>query len=180
MAQPVLELLPASANAFGRLVEPYRPELLVHCYRMLGAVDDAGGAVQDALVRAWKARSSFVRDVSLRGWLYRIATTSSLDAIARRSRRRGEASLEVEPIPDGLLVAADIGPEARAELRESVSLAFLRALQLLPPRQRAALILRDVLGWRVDEIAELLDTTVAGVNSALQRARSSTERRFGT
>ena len=168
-------LLPEDPAAFGMLIEPHRAELVVHCYRMLGSLDDAEDAVQDALVRAWNGRASFVRSGSLRAWLYRIATTASLDALARRSRRRRETSLDVEPAPDAWLAGAAVGPEARYELRESVSLAFLRALQLLPARQRAALILRDVLGWRIEEIADLLETSVAAVNSALQRARATVD-----
>jgi RNA polymerase sigma factor (sigma-70 family) len=170
-------LLPDEPDAFGRVVEPFRAELVVHAYRMLGSLDDAEDAVQDALVRAWNGRSTFVREGSIRAWLYRIATTASLDAIERRARRGRELRLDVEPAPDAVLGAAGAspGPDARYDARESISLAFLRALQLLPPRQRAALILRDVLGWSAAEIADLLGTSQPAVHSSLQRARATVE-----
>lgn len=162
-------LIGGSAEAFGELVDPYRRELLVHCYRMLGSIDDAEDAVQDALANAWRGRTTFQRDISLRAWLYRISTNACLDAIERRKRGRGsEESLGVGPYPDELLGGTSAGPEARYDARESISLAFLRALQLLPPRQRAVLILRDVLSWRATEVAGLLDLSVPAVNSALQ------------
>jgi RNA polymerase sigma factor (sigma-70 family) len=141
-------LIGDSPESFGELVEPFRRELIVHCYRMLGSIDDAEDAVQDALVRAWHGRHTFQLSISLRAWLYRIATNACLDAIARRKRTgTSEDSLGVGPYPDGLLGEATAGPEARYEARESISLAFLRVLQVLPPRQRAVLILRDVLSW---------------------------------
>jgi RNA polymerase sigma-70 factor (TIGR02960 family) len=169
-----------SAEAFGSAVDPFRRELLVHCYRMLGTVDDAEDAVQEALIRAWRGRSTFVRAVSLKAWLYRIATTVCLDLLERRRRGRAvETSLGLGPIPDSLLGGTTAGPEARHDLRESISLAFLTALQLLPPRQRAVLILRDVLSWHAAEVAELLDLTVPAVNSALQRARATIASRAG-
>jgi RNA polymerase sigma-70 factor (ECF subfamily) len=162
-----------SAEAFEALTTPFRRELLVHCYRMLGSVDDAEDAVQEALARAWRGRATFQRAISVRAWLYRIATNACLDAIERRKRARGlEASPGVGPIPDDVLGDESGEPEARYDAHESVSLAFLTALQLLPPRQRAVLILRDVLAWRASEVAELLDLSVPAVNSALHRART--------
>lgn len=135
-----------SADAFGELTQPYRRELLRHCYRMLGTLDDAEDAVQDALVRAWRGRNTFQHQISFRAWLYRIATNACLDAIERRKRGRiGDEHLGVGPFPDDLDVPDE--PAARREARydrhESISLAFLTALQVLPPRQRAVLILRD-------------------------------------
>jgi RNA polymerase sigma-70 factor (ECF subfamily) len=162
-----------SATAFDELTSPFRRELLVHCYRMLGSIDDAEDAVQDSLARAWRGRATFQRAISVRAWLYRIATNACLDAIERRKRSQGgDAHPSVGPIPDDVLGDASAEPEARYDAHESVSLAFLTALQLLPPRQRAVLILRDVLAWRASEVAELLELTVPAVNSALHRARS--------
>ena len=166
-------------DAFGRVIEPYRRELLVHAYRMLGSLEDAEDAVQDALVRSWSGRATFQRAISFRAWLYRITTNACLDAIAKRRLRSGAASLGVGPIPDGLIGDQAAGPEARYDLRESISLAFLTALQVLPPRQRAALLLRDVLGMRAAEVAALLDVSVPAVNGALLRARSTIASRYG-
>ena len=179
LGDPGSALLGNDPEAFGGLVDPYRRELLVHCYRMLGSVDDAEDAVQDALVNAWRRRGTYVHDRSVRAWLYKIATNTCLDAIDRRARHRGgDVHLGVGPIPDALLDAdAVAGPEARIDARESVSLAFLTALQVLPARQRAVLILRDVLSWRSAEVAALLDLSVPAVNSALQRARATVSRR---
>ena len=164
-----------TAATFEELVDPYRRELLVHCYRMLGSLDDAEDAVQDALTRAWAGRDTFVRPTSIRAWLYRIATNACLDAIDRRRREaRGPGTAAVVPAPDEILLriaAPDAGPEARYTERESVSLAFLTVLQILPPRQRAVLLLRDVLAMRATEVASLVDLSVPAVNSALQRAR---------
>jgi RNA polymerase sigma-70 factor (ECF subfamily) len=165
--------LVGSAEAFDALTSPFRRELLVHCYRMLGSTDDAEDAVQDALARAWRGRATFQRAISVRAWLYRIATNACLDAIERRKRTHGgDAHPSVGPIPDDVLGDASAEPEARYDAHESISLAFLTALQLLPPRQRAVLILRDVLAWRASEVAALLELTVPAVNSALHRARS--------
>ena len=162
-----------SADVFDELTSPFRRELLVHSYRMLGSIDDAEDAVQDALARAWRGRATFQRAISVRAWLYRIATNACLDAIERRKRTQGgNANPSVGPIPDDILGDASAEPEARYDAHESVSLAFLAALQLLPPRPRAVLILRDVLAWRANEVAELLELTVPAVNSALHRARS--------
>jgi RNA polymerase sigma-70 factor (ECF subfamily) len=180
-------------DAYARLVGAHRGELHAHCYRMTGSVHDAEDALQEALLRAWRALPRFERRSSLRSWLYRIATNTCLDAIGKRPKRvlpidygpPGDPhdgpgpplveSVWVEPYPDEQLGLADgrAAPEARYELRESVELAFIAALQLLPPRQRALLICREVLGFSAAEVAETLDTTVASVNSALQRARKA-------
>jgi RNA polymerase sigma-70 factor, ECF subfamily len=184
--------------AFARLVEPHRGELQAHCYRMLGSVHDAEDALQDALLRAWRGLSGLKDQQSLRAWLYRIATNTSLDAISRRPKRvlpvdygpaadphdgPGEPVVEsvwVEPYPDERLAVEDgyAGPEARYERREAVELAFIAALQHLPANQRAVLILREVLGFSAQEVSESLETTVASVNSALQRARKAVDERL--
>jgi RNA polymerase sigma-70 factor (ECF subfamily) len=166
-------LLGASAEDFGERTNPFRRELLVHCYRMLGSIDDAEDAVQEAFARAWRSRATFRESISVRAWLYRIATNVCLDAIERRRRTAGPSERpEVGPIPDDVLDAAS-DPEARYDAHESISLAFLTALQVLPPRQRAVLILRDVLAWRATEVAGLLELSVPAVNSALHRARAT-------
>jgi RNA polymerase sigma-70 factor (ECF subfamily) len=175
-------------GAYARLVEPHRRELHAHCYRMLGSPHDADDALQDALLRAWRGLPRFAGRSSLRGWLYKIATNASLDVIGRRQKRvlpldygppadphdpMGAPIAEtvwIEPYPDQLL-----GPEAGYEQREAVELAFVAALQRLPARQRAVLILREVLGFSAQEVAETLESSVASVNSALQRARKAIE-----
>jgi RNA polymerase sigma-70 factor, ECF subfamily len=171
-APPPVPMAGIRADAFGELTAPYRGALLAHCYRMLGSIDDAEDAVQEALVRAWRSRATFTEVVSLRAWLYRIATNVCLDSI-ERSRRGWSAAgrPEVQPIPADLIDEPSAGPEARYDARESISLAFLTALQVLSPRQRGVLILRDVLGWRAAEAADLLGLTVPAANSALHRAR---------
>ncbi len=168
----------ASSEAFGDLANPYRPELLVHCYRMLGTIDDAEDAVQETYTRAWRSRETYRRNVSFRAWLYRIATNACLDAI-ERSRRSPAREPAISPFPDD--ETADdpaAGPEARYDAHESISLAFATVLQVLPPRQRAVLILRDVLSWQAAEVAELLDLSAGAVNSALHRARQTMSRNY--
>ncbi len=176
-------------EAFAKLTAPLRRELHVHCYRMLGTLHDADDALQDTMLRAWRGLPTYQPHRPLRAWLYRIATNVCLTALRVRSRDRTElladdhaesletGALRLDPYPDQLLE----GPERSAEIREDVELAFLVALQVLPPRQRAVLLLRDVLDMGVGEVAELLDTSVGAVNSALQRARAtcSAERRAG-
>ncbi len=172
-------------------LEQYRPELTAYCYRMLGSAFEADDAVQDTMVRAWRASDSFEGRSSLRSWLYRIATNVCLDSLNGRNRRArpmdlGPASLAdttlapplpevtwLGPIPDGRVVTSGSDPAEVADTRASIRLAFVAALQHLPPRQRAVLILREVLRWKATEVAELLDTSVASVNSALQRARAT-------
>jgi RNA polymerase sigma-70 factor (TIGR02960 family) len=183
-------------DAFRELTEPHHRELLVHCYRMLGSFQDAEDALQDTLLAAWQGFGGFEGRASLRTWLYRIATTRCLNArrsASRRSAREwnipkveppeptrlGEV-VWLQPLPDALLegvIDVPPGPEARYEQTESISLAFVTALQVLPPRQLAVLILRDVLGFHASEVAGMLDSTVESVNSALKRARASLQRR---
>src|SRR3954471_5848761 len=168
----VAEALAGDERAFRAVVGPYRRALEVHCYRMLGSIHDAEDVVQDTLLRAWRSFERFERRSSVETWLYRIATNACLDELEKRPRRT------VEPYPDDRLQEADTSiadPAARYALHEGMELAFLTAIQRLPGRQRAVLILRDVLGWSGSEVAELLDTTVAGTNSALQRARATIE-----
>jgi RNA polymerase sigma-70 factor (ECF subfamily) len=165
-------------RAFRALVDPYRGVLEVHAYRMLGSRHDAEDVVQETLLRAWRALDRFERRASVSTWLYRICTNACLDEIERRPRR-GEP-LAVDPFPDALLEQAIgavpiVDPAARYAAREGMELALLTAIQRLPGRQRAVLILRDVLGWTGPEVAELLETTVAAVNGALQRARATVE-----
>jgi RNA polymerase sigma-70 factor (TIGR02960 family) len=186
-------------EAFRELTEPYRRELQVHCYRMLGSVQDAEDALQDTLLGAWQGLAGFEARASMRTWLYRIATNRCLNARRSASRRPakewnvpeveppeptrlGEV-VWLEPFPDALLEGAidmPLGPEARYEQTEAISLAFVTALQVLPPRQLAVLILRDVLGFHANEVADMLDSTVESVNSALKRARASLQRRRPT
>lgn len=168
-------------SAFAALTERYRRELHVHCYRMLASFDEAEDAVQETFLRAWRARDSFDGSSLVRAWLYRIATNVCLDAIRRSARKLAamESMREVPwitPYPDRLLdeiAPSDDEPEAIVVKRETIELAFLAALQVLPPRQRATLIARDVLGWPAAETATALETTVASVNSALQRAHAT-------
>jgi RNA polymerase sigma-70 factor (TIGR02960 family) len=183
-------------DAFRELTAPHRRELQVHCYRMLGSLQDAEDALQDTLLAAWQGLAGFEGRASLRTWLYRIATSRCLNARRSASRRAAKEwdvpNVEppeptrlgevvwLEPFPDALLegaVGAPLGPEARYEQTESISLAFVTALQILPPRQLAVLVLRDVLGFRANEVAEMLDSSVESVNSALKRARTALEHR---
>ena len=168
---------------FASLVEPHRRELHVHCYRMTGSFEEAEDLVQETLLRAWRARERFEGGPLFRAWLYRIATNACLDALRRRSRRPTTVSSfgEVpwlQPYPDRLLDEIPSGedePDAIVVAKETIELAFLAVIQALPPLQRAVLILRDVLGWSARETAEILETTVAAANSALQRARATVQ-----
>jgi RNA polymerase sigma-70 factor (TIGR02960 family) len=171
---------PLDESAFAALTERHQRELHVHCYRMLASFDEAQDAVQETFLKAWRGRSGFDGGTQFRAWLYRIATNVCLDMLRRNSRRiSGSGPAEVswlQPYPDLLLdqaAPADEQPEAVVIERETISLAFLAALQILPPRQRAALIARDVLGWPASETASVLGTSVAAANSALQRARAT-------
>jgi RNA polymerase sigma-70 factor (ECF subfamily) len=176
---PEFRLLLARAQAgderaFRELIQPYRRGLHVHAYRMLGSVDDSEDVTQETLLRAWRALERFEPRASLGTWLFRIATNVCLDEIERRPRRPEP----VDPFPDELRGEADAliyEPAARYALREGMELALLAAIQLLPGRQRAVLILRDVLGWSGPKVADLLETTLASVNSALQRARATVD-----
>ena len=184
-------------DAFARLVEPYRAQLRAHCYRMLGSLHDAEDALQETLLRAWRGLARFEGRSSFRSWLYTIATNASLRAIEQRPKRilpidfataadphgvPAEALTEpvwLEPYPDTELgLGAElVGPDARYEQRESIELAFTAALQHLPPRQRAVLILRDVLGFSARETAAALETTPVSIDSALQRAHRTIDER---
>ncbi len=194
--QPVsdmVDILAARAgdqSAFARLIEPYRQELLVHCYRMLGSIEDAEDTLQETLLRAWRRLDTFEGRAPFRAWCYKIATHAALDARDRRPRLmpmntnspadpsdplpspRAEP-IWLEPLPDTMLSSAGAEPDALYDVHESVALAFLAALQHLPGRRRAVLILRDVLTWCAEEATMLLEMTVAAVNSALQRACST-------
>jgi RNA polymerase sigma-70 factor (ECF subfamily) len=182
-------------EAFRELTEPYRRELGLHCYRMLGSLQDAEDVLQDTLLAAWQGLDGFEGRASIRTWLYRIATNRSLNALRSATRRParewdiphveppepsrlGEV-VWLEPYPDALLEGAltiPLGPEARYQQTEAISLAFVTALQLLPARQRAVLILREVLGYHANEVADMLDSTIESVNSALKRARAGVRR----
>jgi RNA polymerase sigma-70 factor (ECF subfamily) len=183
-------------DAFRELTEPYRRELQVHCYRMLGSFQDAEDALQDTMLSAWQALDGFQGRASIRTWLYRIATNRCLNARRSASRRPAQEwnvpgvhppeptrlgeVVWLEPYPDTLFEEvpdAPPGPDARVERAESISLSFVTALQLLPPRQVAVVILREVLGFQATEVAEMLDTTVESINSALKRARATLQER---
>ena len=188
---PLAEREPRAPSDVGALLEPYRRELLAHCYRMTGSLQDAEDLVQETMIRAFRRFDTFKGSSSLRTWLYAIATNVCLDALrSRRSRTLPtagyppeepgapvappiESALWIEPFPDARLTDVEANPEARSLRRESLSLAFLVLLQLLPARQRAILILSDVLDWRASEIAELLEMSVLAVTSALHRARAT-------
>jgi len=161
-------------RAFRQLVEPYRHALDVHCYRMLGSAQDAEDVAQETLLRAWRSLHRFEPRAQFQTWLYRIATNACLDELERRPRR----PQPIDPFPDrpsAETTSPTYDPVARYAIREGMELALLRAIQQLPGRQRAVLIFRDVLGWTAPEVAELLESTVASVNSALQRARGTIE-----
>jgi RNA polymerase sigma-70 factor (TIGR02960 family) len=182
------------AEAFRELTERHRTELRAHCYRMLGSLQDAEDALQETMVAAWRGLGGFEGRSSVRAWLYRIATNRCLNARRSRSRRRDLPPMPqpppptrmaepqwLQPYPDALLEGVPDqtpGPEARYETRESMELTFIAALQRLPPRQRAALVLRDVLGFRLAEVATMLEVGEASVKGALQRARATLARRF--
>jgi RNA polymerase sigma-70 factor (ECF subfamily) len=184
----------AVSEDFARLFDPLRPELLAHCYRMLGSVHDAEDQVQETMIRAWRSYGEFEGRASLRTWLYRIATNACLRALENSGRRPlpsglgapsedaearlAQSRLDVpwlQPIPDALVSPSPADPAEIVASRQSMRLALIAALQYLPARQRAVLILRDVLRWRAAEVAELLDTTTAAVNGMLQRARARLE-----
>lgn len=185
-------------EAFRELVDPYRRDLQLHCYRILGSIHDAEDALQETLLAAWRALGKFEGRSTIRTWLYRIATNRCLNLLRSDSRRPSEAETEMaevdlpeptrwgevlwlEPYPDALLEGVPDsapGPEAQYERREAVSLAFVTALQLLPPRQRAVLILRDVLGYHAREVSQILDSTEESVTSALKRARATLKHRL--
>jgi RNA polymerase sigma-70 factor, ECF subfamily len=187
--------LPPGSDDFARLTDPLRPELLAYCYRMLGSVHDAEDQVQETLIRAWRSYGEFEGRASLRTWLYRIATNACLRALENRSRRPLPSGLAgpgedpeaplaaarpevpwLQPFPDALLRAETADPASVAASRASVRLALVAAVQYLPPRQRAVLILRDVLAWRASEVAGLLGVSTVAVNSVLQRARDHLRR----
>ncbi len=201
MTDPAMMNRLAAARAgnpdeFSALAEPHRHELQVHCYRMLGSLQDAEDLVQETLIRAWQRLNTFEGRAPFRAWLYKIATNVCLDALDRRPRRalppaRQRASdpanppappitepIWLEPIPDELIADTDTSPEARYAARESITLAFLAALQVLPPRQRAVLVLFDVLDWRANEVAQTLGLSVSAVNSALHRARTTLAKHY--
>jgi RNA polymerase sigma-70 factor (ECF subfamily) len=184
-----------NSSEFSAHIEPYRRELQLHCYRLMGSLEDAEDLVQETMLRAWRRRDTFRGRATLRTWLYTIATNACLDVLkARRPRTLPAAAappsdpltpiapppaeaIWLEPCPDLWLVEAPDRPEAHYSRHESVSLAFLAAIQLLPPHQRAILLLCDVLDWRAREVARLLSTSVSAVNSALHRARATLETR---
>jgi RNA polymerase sigma-70 factor, ECF subfamily len=200
LSEEVAERLAAARagdqSEFERLTRPHRHELLTHCYRMLGSFQDAEDQVQETFLRAWRRLETYEGRAPFRAWLYKIATNACLDAMDRRPRRVLPQSLRpasdpnepvlppvldpiwLEPFPDELLAPREIGPEARYEAHESITLAFLTALQALSPRQRAVLILCDVLGWSAGEAAELVETTIPAVNSLLHRARGKLGRLY--
>jgi RNA polymerase sigma-70 factor, ECF subfamily len=185
--------IPTSDEDFVRLADPYRRELFAHCYRMLGSVHDAEDLVQETYLRAWRAYHQFEGRSSLRTWLHRIATTTCLTALEGRSRRPlptglGAPGLQagdelvqqpevpwLEPVPDAMVGGDASDPASIVSNRHSLRLAFVAALQYLPPRQRAVLVLRDVLKWKAAEVADLMDISTAAVNSILQRARAQLE-----
>ncbi len=191
-SQPtVMPIDSVDQDQFGTLVEPYRRELQAHCYRMMGSVQDAEDMVQETFLRAWRRRETHEGRASFRAWLYKIATNVCLDNLKRRPRRRVPVTRQavssaaepvpagimepiwLEPYPDDLLAPSDDTPERYVAARETITMAFIAALHLLPPRQRAVLLLRDVMDWQASEVAALLDMTVAAVKSALHRARAT-------
>jgi RNA polymerase sigma-70 factor (ECF subfamily) len=196
LAAALAAALAGDSGAFSTLAEPFRRELLAHCYRMTGSLEDAEDLVQETFLRAWRRLETYQGRASFRAWLYKIATNACLDALKRRPRRslpvQSCAQSEpgtplappipepvwIQPFPDELLAPSETNPEARYDARESISLAFLIALQYLAPRQRCALILGEVLDWQPAEIAAALETTISAVNSLLHRARSILKQRY--
>lgn len=195
MADALARARAGDGDAFRELTDPYRRELHVHCYRILGSFQDAEDLIQETLLSAWQALDRF-DGRSLRAWLYRIATNRCLNYLRDTSRRPKVATMPesgsplaeaipsdepwwLEPYPDSLMDDLALGPEARYDARESIALSFVAGLQRLPTQQRAALVLRDVLGFSASEVAEMLESTPASVNSALQRARSRVEQLGG-
>jgi RNA polymerase sigma-70 factor (ECF subfamily) len=197
--QKTSQLVSPQAEAsfdFETLTAGHRRELLVHCYRILGSLDDAEDAVQEALIRAWRQIDSLRSQASLRAWLYKISTNVSLNMLASRKARAMPTAITkpadprnplqapllesvwLTPLPDEYLTGIIASPEARYEMKESVTLAFLAALQRLPGRQRAVLILRDVLGWKTEDVGTILHQSVPAVNSALQRARATMKKYY--
>ena len=190
--------LAGDSAAFEALTEPYRRELLTHCYRILGSPQDAEDMLQETLLRAWRRLNTYEGRASFRAWLYKIATNACLDSLDRRPKRSLPPSLYpaagsqapipapvtepiwLEPFPDELLAPADSTPEARFEAREGISLSFMVALQVLPPRQRCVLILSDVLDWHASELADMLGTSLSSVNSLLHRARAALRKAYPT
>lgn len=188
--------LAGDPGAFASLTEPFRKELLTHCYRILGSLEEAEDQVQETFLRAWRRLETYQGRASLRAWLYKIATNACLDALHRLPKRSLPVEhyppadpsrppeppvtepVWIEPFPDGLLAPVETSPEARYEARESISFAFLIALQELPPRQRCALILAEVLDWGAAEIAKILDVSDSAVNSLLYRARLTLKQRY--
>jgi len=196
---PVAVNLPFGDHSeFEKLTDPYRRELLVHCYRILGSLDDAEDALQETLLRAWRRLDTVRVSAALRAWLYKIGTNVALDMLSSRKARTlpniafapadphdplpagTYDPIWLDPLPDEYVDGFIANPEAQYETHESITLAFLTALQTLPGRQRAILILRDVLGWKTQEVAALLDLSLPAVNSALQRARATLKKRQGT
>ena len=187
--ETAMDLSSIDQDSFGKLIEPHRRELQVHCYRMLGSPQNAEDMVQETFLRAWRRRETYAGRATLRAWLYKIATNACLDALEQRAKRaipftREPASsldqpipaevkepIWLEPFPDDLLAPIDDQPHDYYITRENIALAFITVLHLLPPRQRAVLILRDVLEWEASEVAEFMNVTVASVKSALHRAR---------
>ncbi len=194
--QTLLHARGGDENAFRELTDPYRRELQLHCYRILGSVQDAEDQLQETLLAAWRGLDRFEGHASVRVWLYRIATNRRLDTLRARKRRPQEVPrmteppeptrraepIWLQPYPDALLDETVLdqapGPEMRYEAKETIALAFTAGLQHLPPQQRAVLVLRDVLGYRAEEVAEMFDTSSASVNGQLRRARSAFESRL--
>jgi RNA polymerase sigma-70 factor (ECF subfamily) len=196
LAAPVTALVDIDRHKFSALTEPHRRELQAHCYRRVGPIEEAEDLVQESFLRAWRRRETYAGRAPLRAWLYRIATNACLDVLAQRPRRtvpvaRGEAAtcdapippaiieaIWLEPFPDDLPAPDEENPEAQYSKRESITLAFLTVLHMLPPHQRAVLIFRDALDWKASEVAQALGLTVPTVKSALHQARATLSQRY--